>query len=144
MAYQELKKYLASLVFLMAFISSFIALKLPHYIVRKRGDINISEPFVEALKLKRSAFYFMLAILFTLMITNLGLNEIIVDNISLMIFISLSIQGLSFIMFLLKIRYKKKTTANLYFAASILFAGLMFFVNIIFGFVDGATKIRGV
>lgn len=144
MAYQELKKYLASMVFIFSLLTSFIALKLPHYLLRKRGDINISEPFIEALKLNRSAFYFMLAVLGALMITNLGLNELIVDNISLMIFITLSIQGLSFIMFILKIRYKKKATANIYFALSILFAGLMFFVNIIFGFIDGTTRIRGV
>lgn len=143
-AYQEFKKYLASTVFLFAFLSSFIALKMPHYLMRKRGDINISEPFIEALKLKRSAFYFMLAILIAFMLSDLGFNELIVDNISLMIYISLSIQGLSFIMFLLKIRYKRKFAANLYFVLSIFFAGFMFFVNIIFGFVDGTTKIRGV
>ena len=46
-------------------------------------------------------------------------------------------------MFVLKIRYKKKMLANFYFAFSIIFLGFMFFVNIIFGFIDGATKIRG-
>ena len=111
MAYQEFKKYLASTVFLLAFVSAFIALKLPHYIIRKRGDVNITEPFLEALKLKKSAFYLMLAILIIFMLTNLGLNQLIVDNISLMIFMSFAIQGLSFVMFLLKIRYKKKTVS---------------------------------
>lgn len=143
MAYQEFKKYLASTVFLLAFIASFIALKLPHYIIRKRGDVNITEPFLEALKLKKSAFYLMLAILVIFMLTNLGINQLIVDNISLMIFISFAIQGLSFVMFLLKIRYKKKTAANFYFAFSIFFVGIMFFMNIIFGFIDGTTSIRG-
>lgn len=143
LAYQEFKKYLASTVFFLAFIASFIALKLPHYIIRKRGDINISEPFIEALKLKRSAFYLMLGILLIFMLTDLGLNELIVDNISLMIFMSLAIQGLSFVMFTLKIRYKKAFVANLYFAISILFLGIMFFINIIFGFIDGTTRIRG-
>ena len=142
MAYQEFKKYLASTVFLLAFVSAFIALKLPHYIIRKRGDVNITEPFLEALKLKKSAFYLMLAILIIFMLTNLGLNQLIVDNISLMIFMSFAIQGLSFVMFLLKIRYKKKT-ANFYFAFSIFFVGIMFFMNIIFGFIDGTTSIRG-
>lgn len=143
MAYQEFKKYLASTVFLLAFVSAFIALKLPHYIIRKRGDVNITEPFLEALKLKKSAFYLMLAILIIFMLTNLGLNQLIVDNISLMIFMSFAIQGLSFVMFLLKIRYKKKTAANFYFAISIFFVGIMFFMNIIFGFIDGTTSIRG-
>lgn len=143
MAYQEFKKYLASTVFLIAFVSAFIALKLPHYIIRKRGDVNITEPFVEALKLKKSAFYLMLAILIIFMLTNLGINQLIVDNISLMIFMSFAIQGLSFVMFLLKIRYKKKTVANFYFAFSIFFVGIMFFMNIIFGFIDGTTSIRG-
>lgn len=143
MAYQEFKKYLASTVFLIAFVSAFIALKLPHYIIRKRGDVNITEPFVEALKLKKSAFYLMLAILIIFMLTNLGMNQLIVDNISLMIFMSFAIQGLSFVMFLLKIRYKKKTVANFYFAFSIFFVGIMFFMNIIFGFIDGTTSIRG-
>lgn len=143
MAYQEFKKYLASTVFLLAFVSAFIALKLPHYIIRKRGDVNITEPFLEALKLKKSAFYLMLAILIIFMLTNLGLNQLIVDNISLMIFMSFAIQGLSFVMFLLKIRYKKKMAANFYFAFSIFFVGIMFFMNIIFGFIDGTTRIRG-
>lgn len=143
LAYQEFKKYLASTVFFLAFIASFIALKLPHYIIRKRGDINITEPFIEALKLKRSAFYLMLSILVIFMLTDLGLNELIVDNISLMIFMSLAIQGLSFVMFNLKIRYKKAFAANLYFAISIFFLGIMFFINIIFGFIDGTTRIRG-
>lgn len=143
MAYQEFKKYLASTVFLLAFVSAFIALKLPHYIIRKRGDVNITEPFLEALKLKKSAFHLMLAILIIFMLTNLGLNQLIVDNISLMIFMSFAIQGLSFVMFLLKIRYKKKTAANFYFAISIFFVGIMFFMNIIFGFIDGTTSIRG-
>lgn len=143
MAYQEFKKYLASTVFLLAFVSTFIALKLPHYIIRKRGDVNITEPFVEALKLKKSAFYLMLAILIIFMLTNLGLNQLIVDNISLMIFMSFAIQGLSFVMFLLKIRYKKKMAANFYFAFSIFFVGIMFLMNIIFGFIDGTTSIRG-
>ena len=143
MAYQEFKKYLASTVFLLAFVSAFIALKLPHFIIRKRGDVNITEPFVEALKLKKSAFYLMLAILVIFMLTNLGINQLIVDNISLMIFMSFAIQGLSFVMFLLKIRYKKKTAANFYFAISIFFVGIMFFMNIIFGFIDGTTSIRG-
>lgn len=143
MAYQEFKKYLASTVFLLAFIASFIALKLPHFIVRKRGDVNITEPFLEALKLKKSAFYLMLAILIIFMLTNLGINQLIVDNISLMIFMSFAIQGLSFVMFLLKIRYKKKMAANFYFAFSIFFVGIMFFMNIIFGFIDGTTRIRG-
>lgn len=143
MAYQEFKKYLASTVFLLAFVSAFIALKLPHYIIRKRGDVNITEPFLEALKLKKSAFYLMLAILVIFMLTNLGINQLIVDNISLMIFMSFAIQGLSFVMFLLKIRYKKKTAANFYFAISIFFVGIMFFMNIIFGFIDGTTSIRG-
>lgn len=143
LAYQEFKRYLASMVFFLSFVVSFIALKLPHYIVRKRGDINLSEPFIEALKLNKSAFYSMLAILLVFTMTDLGLNQLIVDNISFMIFITLAIQGLSFIMFVLKIRYKKKMVANFYFAFSIIFLGFMFFVNIIFGFIDGATKIRG-
>ncbi len=143
LAYQEFKKYLASTVFFLAFIASFIALKLPHYIIRKRGDVNITEPFIEALKFKRSAFYLMLTILLIFMLTDLGINELIIDNISLMIFMSLAVQGLSFVMFTLKIRYKKTVAANLYFAISIFFLGIMFFINIIFGFIDGTTRIRG-
>lgn len=143
MAYQEFKKYLASTVFLLAFVSAFMALKLPHYIIRKRGDVNITEPFLEALKLKKSAFYLMLTILLIFMLTDLGINELIIDNISLMIFMSLAVQGLSFVMFTLKIRYKKTVAANLYFAISIFFLGIMFFINIIFGFIDGTTRIRG-
>ena len=46
-------------------------------------------------------------------------------------------------MFTLKIRYKKTVAANLYFAISIFFLGIMFFINIIFGFIDGTTRIRG-